>query len=143
MKPTQLDMRLSELTFSGNKRTDMQLDKAIKKAREAKGLSQKQASIACKMDQAYYSRIENGKIDPSFSVVVRIAKALKVDLLDLLRAEETFKEVQSIDKSLLERVAYIDSLDKKDRTAILAVLDAMITKKRLKDSFQEVIAREG
>jgi transcriptional regulator with XRE-family HTH domain len=52
----------------------MQPGEASKKAREAKGLSQKEVALACKMDQEQYSRIENCKTNPSFSAVVRIAK---------------------------------------------------------------------
>ncbi|MES1222371.1 MAG: helix-turn-helix transcriptional regulator [Bacteroidota bacterium] len=119
----------------------MQLGAAIKKAREVKGLSQKEVALACKMDQAQYSRIENGKTDPSFSAVMRIAKALGVELADLFRADEVFKDVSTIDKSLMERVALIDSLDKKEKAAFFTVLDALITKKKLKDNLSQLIAQ--
>lgn len=50
----------------------MKVGEAIKKVREVKDLSQKEVAVACKMDQSHYSRIENGKTDPSFSVIERI-----------------------------------------------------------------------
>jgi len=117
----------------------MQLGALIKKAREVKGLSQKEVALACKMDQAQYSRIENGKTDPSFSAVLRIAKAIRVELPDLFRADEVFKDVNSLDKSLMEKVSLIDSLDKKEKTAFYAILDALLTKKKMKDNLSNVL----
>ena len=38
------------------------------------------------MDQSQYSKIENGKVDPQFSTIEKIAKALKVDVVNLVAA---------------------------------------------------------
>lgn len=119
--------------------TVMELGDAIKRVREAKGLSQKEAAAACKLDQSHYSRIENGKIDPTFSVVVRIAKALRVELHELFKADVFFKEVNSLDKSLQEKLLIIEQLDKKDKAAFFAVLDAFVGKKKLHDALKEVM----
>ena len=54
-------------------------------------LSQKEVALSCKMYTAQYSRIEGGKTDPSFSGVLRIAKARGVELTELFRADELFK----------------------------------------------------
>jgi transcriptional regulator with XRE-family HTH domain len=119
----------------------MQLGESIKKVRQAKHLSQKEAAAACKMDQSYYSRIENGKLDPSFSVVVRIAKALKVELHELFRADELFKEINSADRSLIEKITLIDSLDKKERTAFFTMLDALVAKKKMKEALTGALSQ--
>ena len=121
----------------------MQLGEVIKKVREAKGLSQKELAISCKMDQSHYSRVENGKTDPSFSIVVRIAKALGVELHELFRADEIFKDVDSLDKSVMEKVSLIDELDKKEKQAFFIMLDALIAKKRLKDSLNSALSKAG
>ncbi|HEY4800705.1 MAG TPA: helix-turn-helix transcriptional regulator [Bacteroidia bacterium] len=113
--------------------TVMQLGDAIKRVREAKGLSQKEAAAACKLDQSHYSRIERGKTDPTFSIVVRIAKALKVELYDLFRADILFKEASTLDKSLTEKMSLLEQLDKKEKLAFYAILDALLTKKKLTD----------
>ena len=91
------------------------------------------------MDQAQYSRIENGKTDPSFSAVLRIAKSIGVELADLFRAHEVFKDVNSLDKSAMEKVALIDTLDKKEKIAFYAILDALLTKKKLKDNLTSAL----
>lgn len=117
----------------------MDLGDCIKKIREAKGLSQKQVAAACKMDTGNYSRIENGKTDPAFSSVQKIAKALGVELTDLFKADEVLKDVNSLDKSLMEKMALIELLDKKEKQAFYAVLDAFIGKKKLKDALGNVL----
>lgn len=119
----------------------MSLGEAIKKARELKGLSQKELALACKMDQAHYSRIENGKTDPSFSAVVRIAKAMGLELYELFKTNTGFKEVNSLDKSVLEKVALIEELDKKEKAAFYVMLDALVSKKRLKDSLNNALSK--
>ena len=45
--------------------------------------------------------------------------------------EEDYKELRIEDKSLLERVKLIDSLDKEDKTALIMVIDSMLTKKKI------------
>lgn len=105
----------------------------IKKMRELKGLSQKQVALASKMDPAHYSRIENGKTDPSFSVVERIANVLEVDLNELFSANE-LKEINSYDKTILEKINLLEQLEPTEKSAFFTMLDALITKKKLKDN---------
>ena len=42
-----------------------------------------------------------------------------------------YKEVRIEDKSLLQRVKLIDALDKEDKTALIRVIDSMLTKKKI------------
>lgn len=117
----------------------MDLGDCIKRIREAKGLSQKQVAAACKMDTGNYSRIENGRTDPAFSSVQKIAKALGVQLGDLFKADEVLKEINSMDKSVMEKLALIEQLDKKEKQAFYAVLDAFVGKKKLKEALGNVL----
>lgn len=111
----------------------------IKKAREAKGLSQKEVALSLKMDPAQYSRIENGKTDPSFSSIEKIAKALGVDLSDLFKADEIFKDANSYDKSLMEKLSLIEKLEDKEKQAFFSIMDALLAKKKLKDTLSDAI----
>jgi hypothetical protein len=70
-------------------------------------------ALACKMDTGNYPRIENGKTDPAFSSVVKIAKAMDVELIDLFQADPILNDVNSFDKSLAEKLSFIEGLDKK------------------------------
>lgn len=121
----------------------MDLGDCIKKIREAKGLSQKEVAAACKMDTGNYSRIEGGKTDPSFSSVQKIAKALGVQLTDLFKADEVLKDINSFDKSLMEKLALVEQLDKKEKQAFYSVLDAFIGKKKLKDALGSALQSVG
>jgi len=115
----------------------------IKKVREAKGLSQKEVALSLKMDPAQYSRIENGKTDPSFSSIEKIAKALGVELSDLFKADEVFKDSNSYDKSLMEKLSLIDKLEDKEKQAFFSIMDALLAKKKLKDTLTNAIGMAG
>ena len=117
----------------------MDLGECIKKVREAKGLSQKEVALAAKIDTSNYSKIEGGKTDPAFSSVVKIAKAMKVELNELFRADEVFNEPNSLDKSIIEKLNLIEQLDKKEKQAFYSVLDAFVGKKKLKDTLANVL----
>lgn len=91
------------------------------------------------MDAGQYSRIENNKTDPALSSLTKIAKALGVSLADLFSADEVFKDVNSIDKTLMEKISLIDSLDKKEKAAFFTMLDALVAKKKLKDNLSSVL----
>jgi hypothetical protein len=57
--------------------------------------------------------------------VVKIAKAMEVELIDLFQAEQMLKDINSFDKSLAEKLSLIEQLDKKDKLAFDAVLDTL------------------
>jgi hypothetical protein len=50
-----------------------------------------------------------------------------------------FADVNSFDKSLMEKMALVDHLDKKEKTAFYAVLDAFLGKKKMKDALSNVL----
>ena len=117
----------------------MQLGKNIRKIREAKGLSQKEVAISVGMDQAQYSRIENSKTDTSFSTIEKIAKALGVELSELFTADEVFKEVNSKEKTLMEKLRLVELLEDKEQKAFYHILDALVAKKRLTDTLSDAL----
>jgi transcriptional regulator with XRE-family HTH domain len=112
----------------------MLIGKNIKKVREAKGLSQKEVALTCKMDTGHYSRIEGDKSDPALSSLTKISKALGVDIVELFTADDVFKDVNSVDKTLMEKISLIELLDKKEKAAFFTMLDALVSKKKLKDN---------
>lgn len=118
----------------------MELGDCIKKIREAKGLSQKEVALSCKMDMGNYSRIENGKTDPSFNTVVKIAKALDIELYELFNINNTYKDISTYDKTLIDKLTLIEQLDKKEKQAFFVMLDALVNKKRLKDTLNNALS---
>ena len=117
------------------------LSNILKQVREAKGLSQKELAGLIDMAQAQYSRIESGKTDPSFSAVVKISKALGLNLSELFQADEIFSDTNSYDKTLMEKLRLLDSLDEVEKQSIYNLIDSLISKKKLKDSLQNLISQ--
>ncbi len=102
--------------------------------RENKGLSQKEVISAIGMGATQYSRIENGKTDPSVNTLIKIAKALGVSMAELF----TDKDVLN-DTTLMERVALIDSLTKDEQKTIFSIMDAFLSKRKLKSTLKNVL----
>lgn len=117
----------------------MDLGDILKKVREAKGLSQKELAGLLDMPQPQYSRIESGKTDPSFTTLERIAKALGISLADLFKADEIFKDVNTYDKTLMEKLKLIDELEGTEKKSLYNIIDSLIAKKRLKDNLQSLV----
>lgn len=117
----------------------MDLGDTLKKVREAKGLSQKELAGLLEMPQPQYSRIESGKTDPSFTTLERIVKALGISLTDLFRADEIFTDVNTYDKTLMEKLKLIDELDSTEKKSLYNIIDSLIAKKRLKDNLQNLV----
>lgn len=117
----------------------MNIGEQIRRIRTAKGLSQKEVITAGKLDKAQFSRIENSKTDPSMSTIVRIAEALGVSLSELFATSEELKEVNSLDKTIMEKVSLIEQLSEEERQTLYTMLDAFIGKKKLKDTLSNVL----
>jgi transcriptional regulator with XRE-family HTH domain len=61
------------------------LGERILTRRKKKGLSQEDLSILTDIDRTYVGKVEQGKANPSFKTLVKISKALKVKLFELLK----------------------------------------------------------
>lgn len=104
----------------------------LKRLRKKHGRSQTQLAEQIGSHLSHINRIETGKYNPSLDVVQKLAAVFDVSIDYLVsNTDEDFKEVRIEDKSLLERVKLIDSLDKEDKTALIRVIDSMLTKKKI------------
>jgi transcriptional regulator with XRE-family HTH domain len=112
----------------------MDIGNKIRTAREAKGLTQKQVAIEIGMDQSQYSNIEKGKTDPYTSTVEKIAKALGMTLSELFSSDDIFREVNSQDKSLMEKLRLVELLEDEERKSVFNIIDGLFAKKKLKDT---------
>jgi transcriptional regulator with XRE-family HTH domain len=117
----------------------MDLGEQLKRMRTAKGLSQKEVLNASGLDKAQYSRIENGKTDPSFTTLEKIAKALGISLSELFATTDEIKEVNSHDKTVMEKVSLIESLNGEEKNTLYSMLDAFIGKRKLKNALSNVL----
>jgi DNA-binding XRE family transcriptional regulator len=79
---------LKGIIYSRKEGSMMSLGKEIKKARIDKGWQQKDLQEATGLSQKYLSEIELDKVDPRFSVVKRIGRALGMSLDTLAKEDE-------------------------------------------------------
>jgi transcriptional regulator with XRE-family HTH domain len=111
----------------------------IKQLRTEAGLSQ--AELAERVggsDARQISRYEHGRITPSLDVAVRLAEALDVSL-DYLAIDNTPRRPLHVaDHGLAERLGQLAELDDDDRQSLLHMLDALLTRKRLR-----ILANDG
>lgn len=70
-----------------------------------------------------------------------MAKALGVELTELFRADKLFKEVNSKNRTLMEKISMIDALVKNEQSAIFTMIDMAIANKKLKDNLTQLIAQ--
>ncbi len=59
--------------------------KNMKRLREAKGMSQGDIYRATKIERAYISNLESGKQNPTLETIAKIAKALGVEVSELMQ----------------------------------------------------------
>jgi transcriptional regulator with XRE-family HTH domain len=101
--------------------------------RKERGLQQKQVA------QSNYNKIEKGKTDPSVSTLERIAKALGITLAELFQSDDIFKDINSADKTIMEKLRLIEQLDEKEKNSVYNIIDGLFAKKRLRDSLSSVL----
>lgn len=118
----------------------MNIGEKIKTVREAKNLSQKEISNMVQMDQSQYSKIENGKTDPTTNTLEKIAKALGIELSELFISDTIFKDINSADKTIMEKIRLIEMLDEKEQSSIYNIVDGLVASKRLRDNLSNALA---
>ncbi len=58
--------------------------KQLQRLRTSRGLTQEQLAVAASLSRTFLTRLELGQHDPSLSTLVRVAKALRVSVTELL-----------------------------------------------------------
>jgi len=109
----------------------------IKKLRDLKELSQKEVSAASGVPQGQYSRIENGKVEPSISTLEKLAAVFEVSIAEFFNGSPLDED---INMSILEKVKMIDTLHDEEQSALIKMIDLAIANKKMKDSLKAMIA---
>ena len=61
------------------------LGKNLKSIRTAKGISQGEIGRILEVDKGFVSNIENGKTNPTLATIAKIAKAVGVSVVELMK----------------------------------------------------------
>ena len=114
------------------------LGEHIKELRKQRCLQQKEVSIEVGIDQSNYSKIENGKREPSVSVLKKLADLFNVTVDHIIEPDRDLpKEVVIEDKGISEKLRLISELDEEDRAMVFRMIDKMLTSKKFKDFFDK------
>jgi len=111
----------------------MSLGENVRTVRKQKGWTQRELAERVKSDASYINRIETGKLNPSIGALERIADALECSIDRLVKGQLKAAEIQIRDKDLSERMKLLDSLEDDDRKAMTHIIDALLTKKRIRE----------
>jgi len=110
----------------------MLLGERIKQLRKEAGWSQGELAEKVATDARQISRYENGRITPSLDAIARIAEVLNVSVDHLVFEDVPRRPLHTPDHGLGDRLADIGELNAEDRDHLLSVIDAFVTKNRLR-----------
>jgi len=113
----------------------LQVAAQVRDIRRARHLSQRQLAGRMQVPRTYISKIENGKAIPTLGSLERLARALEVDVCQLVRDARSRREeeVTAIfnDAFLAEIAAALPMLDSLHRTLLMsAARDASMGQRR-------------
>jgi transcriptional regulator with XRE-family HTH domain len=110
----------------------------LKALRKARGWSQTEVAERLGFHLTHVNRIETGRQVPSLEFVVKAAQTFGVGVDQLLAGEENpLEEVRLEDKALAERLRLIETLDPREKSALMTVIDSMLTKHRIRQFIEE------
>lgn len=117
------------------------LGEHIKTLRTERSLQQKEVAVEVGIDQSNYSKIENGKREPSVTVLKKLADLFEVSVDYIIEPNDDLpKEVIIEDKTLNEKLRLISQLDDDDKNMVFRMIDKMLTTKKFKEFFDKNMA---
>jgi transcriptional regulator with XRE-family HTH domain len=127
---------VTESSSSPSEDSSLEVARAVRDIRRSRKLSQRQLAGRMQVPRTYISKIENGKAMPTLSSLERLARALEIDICDLLRDARSrqHEEVAAImaDPFLKELAPFVSQLDAYQRSIFLnQVRDMALGRRRL------------
>jgi transcriptional regulator with XRE-family HTH domain len=119
---------------NGNGHPQLQIASAIRTLRQRSGLSQRQLALRMQVPRTYVSKIENEKAMPTLSSLQRLARALQVQVPDLLNGgtrtqQDEIRELMA-DPFIAELIPYVSKLNAMQCSSILTQIRDMTTRLR-------------
>lgn len=116
----------------------MNIEEQIKILRKEKHLSQQEMADKIGMHRVQYTRLELGKSEITVHMLERISKALEVSLVDLIQGNPT-EDVNSYDKTLIEKLKMIEQLEENQKKSIFSIIDMAIYNIKLKQTLSNAL----
>jgi transcriptional regulator with XRE-family HTH domain len=104
----------------------------LKTLRTERGWSQAELAEKIGSDARQVSRYENGRVAPSLDVLARIGEVLDITVDHLLYEAAERRPLTRPHNPLDARLADLDQLTDDERTTITNVIDALVTKAKLR-----------
>jgi transcriptional regulator with XRE-family HTH domain len=104
----------------------------LKTLRTERGWSQAELAEKIGSDARQVSRYENGRVAPSLDVLARIGEVLDITVDHLLYEAAERRPRTGPDARIAGHLADIAQLDSDDQATLLKVLDALVTKSKLR-----------
>jgi transcriptional regulator with XRE-family HTH domain len=104
----------------------------LKTLRTERGWSQAELAEKIGSDARQVSRYENGRVAPSLDVLARIGEVLDITVDHLLYEAAERRPLTGPSTHLDARLADLDQLTDDERTTITNVIDALITKAKIR-----------
>lgn len=118
-----------------------QLVENIKRLRTEKGLTQQDVAEIINMHRSNYSKVEKGEREISIDALVKLANFFGLTLDELVSGETSpLQEITIKDKSTLEQVNLLQELNEEDKNIVFKMIEALLTKKRFKNFFEQNLA---
>jgi len=120
------------------------LARNLRALRSERGWSQAELAERIGVHLTHVSRVETGKYTPGLEFVVEAARAFGITVDQLVSEHpDDLQEVRLEDKELSERLRLLESLDPRDREALFTIMDAVLTKQRMKQVLEATAADAG
>lgn len=110
----------------------MILCERMKQLRKEKGWKQGDLADKIGSDARQISRYENRRVTPSLDAIVKIALAFDVTIDYLLIEDCPRAPLKTSDPELMDRLQNIHSLSEEDKNSLFHILDALLTKNKVK-----------
>ncbi len=110
------------------------LGEKIRLIRKSKNLSQEHVAFSAEISSTFLGQVERGNKKPTIETLVKISKALDVEIIDLFTfdAPQTIIDEKEQNKSVVAINTLLKSMDEESIEEILKVIKAMINFKNIK-----------
>lgn len=117
----------------------------LRKLRETRGLTQRDLADRVEIELVQISRYERGQYLPNAETLVSLGRALRVDLNFLLLGEASDAspktDLEISDIPLLERFRDLQKLSKRDRDAVILLIDSVLARGDVEQRIKKSAAR--